>query len=121
MKNVTSTILNHSKMITSTVLGEFQHSLILNKIDTQKQNSEPQKAGIAKAIGYKQTEKALTPVNGEKEKKEFGKENCKNCNVEFEKKAHNQVYCCEVCRIEFYEKKTGKKLDNLKLKHTHKS
>jgi hypothetical protein len=34
---------------------------------------------------------------------------CENCNTEFVYKIHNQRFCCEICRIEAWEKKTGKK------------
>jgi hypothetical protein len=33
---------------------------------------------------------------------------CKNCGKEYIYKHHKQIYCCEECRIESWEKRTGK-------------
>jgi len=35
---------------------------------------------------------------------------CKNCGKEYLPKHHVQKYCCEQCRIDFWQNKTGKKL-----------
>jgi len=40
----------------------------------------------------------------------LGSASCDHCNSDFEKRAHNQKFCCEKCRIEAYEDRTGKKL-----------
>ena len=42
---------------------------------------------------------------------------CKNCNTEYIYRHHKQKYCSENCRINFWEKKTGKKLRKKATKH----
>lgn len=43
-------------------------------------------------------------------KSSFGIDICKNCGTQYERKTHNQKFCGEACRIEAWEKRTGKKL-----------
>ena len=40
----------------------------------------------------------------------LGSGTCENCSSDFDKRAHNQKFCSEKCRIESYEDRTGKRL-----------
>ncbi len=44
----------------------------------------------------------------------YGSTTCVNCNKEFIKKSHNHKFCSELCRLEYYEKKTNKNIDYIK-------
>lgn len=44
----------------------------------------------------------------------YGLAVCPNCGANFKKNTHNHKWCKELCRLEYYEKKTGKDLSRFK-------
>ncbi len=48
-----------------------------------------------------------------KQQSGLGVFNCANCGIETIKNAHNRKFCCDKCRIDNWEKTTGKKLNKL--------
>jgi hypothetical protein len=115
---------SEQKELQTIILNSYKNALAYTDIKEIQQ--QPQQSS---AIGYKlnnnvlnntQHTKNITPVNNARTPVTHGKTTCKNCNTEFEKKAYNQIYCSELCRLEFYEKKTGKNIQNLKNKHIKK-
>ena len=58
-------------------------------------------------------ENRINIINEHSKKKETelnGVRYCKNCGKPFIPHHHKQLYCSEACRIDYWEKKTGKKL-----------
>jgi len=113
---------NRSKLLQDYTQDAHYVILAMNTPYTS-QKSTPQKQLKSSAnIGFK-IEKSnpltdvQTDVNASSHIGNFGTGICQHCNVSFQKNSHNQKYCSELHRIEFYENKTGKKLTNLKAKH----
>jgi len=114
---------NRSKLLQDYTQDAHYVILAMNQPYTaqKKQEQKQVKAGgnIAQVLTAKGkqtdvlTDVTQTPVNVHS----FGTGVCPHCNTSFEKNSHNQKYCSELHRIEFYENKTGKKLNNLKAKH----
>jgi hypothetical protein len=52
----------------------------------------------------------FTKHNGPvKDKSKFGNATCENCGKTYQRRTWNQRFCCETCRVQSWEERTGKK------------
>jgi len=69
-------------------------------------------AGFLKQTNFNEQ----SPINDHRITEESKKRTCKHCGNDFEFKHWNKTYCSDTCRIEYWENKTGQKLQ-LKKRH----
>lgn len=98
-----------------------------NRINENRINGNEQKTDVNRQkTDVNEGKRTLTGVNRQKKyetvknSKETAKNGiryCKNCGKPFIPRHHKQLYCSEQCRIDYWEKKTGKKLKFKPKKH----
>jgi hypothetical protein len=98
------------------LLNALQTGLFLNEYTTQKTDFSK---SLKRPLGFindfrinenrKENERKLNEKSSEIEKLN-GVRYCKNCGKPFIPRHHKQLYCSDKCRIEFWEKRTGKRL-----------
>jgi len=70
---------------------------------------EPHQAPTGHRIGFINYENRINENRFDAENKD-GTRICKNCNEWYTHKHHKQKYCCDKCRIAYWEKEKGRKL-----------
>lgn len=80
-----------------------------NRINESRINETEKNTQKTDVKGQKQSDVKET-VKNSKETAKNGIRYCKNCGKPFIPRHHKQLYCSDQCRIEYWEKRTGKKL-----------
>lgn len=80
-----------------------------NRINESRINETEKNTQKTDVKGQKQSDVKET-VKNSKETVKNGIRYCKNCGKPFIPRHHKQLYCSDQCRIDYWEKRTGKKL-----------
>lgn len=98
---------------------EFAKQLPQNSLKKDENENRNENRNDTRPIGFKIPKTDAKDVKNTKSTKEQPKAKsttkstqtvCKNCGCNYTKNHHKQVYCSTQCRVDFWQKKNGKKL-----------